>query len=295
MAGVKGGAVSEGVAVEERVAPSAWNGRRPPTGLDLTVLPAAVILILFIAVPLTAIIWRTIEYGPDFSAETRDALRSALWLSLSTSAIAMLVVIGLGTPLAFLLARRSFPGRVIVDTLVDLPIVLPPAVAGLALLMAFGRRGILGETLAEWGITIPFTTSAVVIAQIFVAVPFYVRAARSGFRRVEPELEEAAADLGAGSVRVFWTVTLPLARPGLAAGAVLAWSRALGEFGATLMFAGNLEGRTQTMPLAIYERYGAGDLTTALVLALLLLTVSLVILLVARLIGERGENGVGVG
>jgi molybdate transport system permease protein len=204
--------------------------------------------------------------------------------------IAMLIVVRLGTPLAYLLARRSFPGRTVLDTLVDLPIVLPPAVAGLALLMAFGRRGILGGTLAAWGITIPFTTTAVVIAQIFVAVPFYVRAARSGFQRVEPELEEAAADLGAGPTRVFWTTTLPLARPGLAAGAVVAWSRALGECGATLMFAGNLAGRTQTMPLAIYERYVAGDLTTALVLAILLLVVSLVILLIARILGDRTDS-----
>ena len=174
----------------------------------------------------------------------------------------------------------------IVDALVDLPIILPPAVAGIALLTAFGRNGILGGFLAEMGITVGFTTAAVVIAQIFVSAPFYIRTARAGFLRVERPLEESAADLGAPPLRVFLRVTLPLARNSLFAGAVLAWARALGEFGATIMFAGNREGVTQTMPLAIYERFGAGDLPAALILSTILLGTSILFLLAIRIVGD---------
>ena len=270
--------------------PSTPAYRRTP-GFELAIWPLALVLALFIAVPLLALVWRTVQYGADATAGTVTAFRQALSLSLVTTAIAMLVIVLLGTPLAYVLARRPFPGRWLVDTLVDLPIVLPPAVAGIALLMAFGRRGVLGGTLADWGVTIPFTAAAVVMAQIFVAAPFYIRAARSGFDRVEPDLEAAAADLGARPGTVFRTITLPLARPGLTAGAVLAWARALGEFGATIMFAGNLAGTTRTMPLAIYGEYGSGDLPAALLLAILLLATSVAILLVSRFLGrERARH-----
>ena len=244
-------------------------------------LPSA-ILVLFLAVPLAALVWRAVGEGAGLTDASVTTLRQALLLSLGTSLISLAIIVVLGVPLAYLLARRRFPGVRLVDTLVDLPIVLPPAVAGLALLMAFGRRGIAGQWLAELGLAIPFTTTAVVLAQIFVAVPFFVRAAKSGFARIDHDVEEAAADLGATPWRVFWRVTLPLARPALTAGAVLAWARALGEFGATIMFAGNLPGVTQTMPLAIYGRYGAGDLQAALLLALVLLGASLAILLGVR-------------
>jgi molybdate transport system permease protein len=263
--------------------------RRAP-GFELALWPLALILTLFIVVPLIALIWRTIQYGTDVTAGTVATFRQTLTLSLVTTSIAMLIILLFGTPLAYVLARRRFPGRWLVDTIVDLPIVLPPAVAGIALLMAFGRRGVLGGTLADWGITIPFTAAAVVIAQVFVAAPFYIRAARGGFNRIEPDLEAAAADLGAPPGTVFRTITLPLARPGLAAGAVLAWARALGEFGATIMFAGNLAGTTRTMPLAIYGEYGAGDLPAALLLAIILLVTSVVILLVSRLV-SRDRHG----
>lgn len=270
-------------------APTAWPrrdaGRGP--GFDAVIWPLGLILAVFIVVPLGALVWRTGQYGPDVTADTVETFRQALTLSLVTTAVAMLVIVGLGTPLAYLLARRRFPGRWLVDTLVDLPIVLPPAVAGIALLMAFGRRGVLGGPLADLGITIPFTGVAVVLAQVFVAAPFFIRAARSGFDRIEPDLEAAAADLGARPGTVFRTVTLPLARPGLAAGAVLAWARALGEFGATIMFAGNLPGVTQTMPLAIYGEYGSGDLPAALLLAIILLGTSVLILLVSRLVSRE--------
>ena len=195
----------------------------------------------------------------------------------------MAIVVLLGTPLAYLLGRHSFRGKDVLETLIDLPIVLPPAVAGLALLMAFGRRGLVGEYLDQhFGITIGFTTTAVVMAQIFVASPFYVRAARAGFARVDKGMEEAAADLGADPWRVLRTVTIPMARPAIGAGLVLAWARALGEFGATIMFAGSIAGRTETMPLAVYGRYEAGDLDTALLLSVILVACATLVLLSVR-------------
>jgi molybdate transport system permease protein len=211
---------------------------------------------------------------------------------MATTAMTMVIVIALGTPLAYLLARRRFPGAAAVEALVDLPIVLPPAVAGIALLVAFGRNGLIGRWLAEGGVTVGFTTVAVVMAQIFVSAPFYVIAARGGFARVDSDVEAAAADLGATPGQVFRTVTLPLIAPSLIAGAVLAWARALGEFGATIMFAGNFPGVTQTMPLAIYGRFGAGDLSTALLLSVVLLIASLIVLVGVRITGGRVRNGV---
>jgi molybdate transport system permease protein len=269
------------------------GGDRWVAGLGAGVWAAAGVLVLFLAVPLGALVWRAVASGRGLAPETVATLRQALTLTLLTSLASLAVVVALGTPLAYLLARRRFPGARVVDTLVDLPIVLPPAVAGIALLMAFGRRGVAGRWLDEAGIAVVFTPAAVVLAQVFVAVPFFVRAAKSGFARVDRDLEEAAADLGASPATVFRTVTLPLARSGLAAGAVLAWARALGEFGATILFAGNLPGQTQTMALAIYGRYGAGDLEAALLLALVLLGASLAILLGVRLLGGRPDDRSG--
>ena len=259
-------------------------------GLGLGVVAAATLLVVYLALPLVALVWRGAGLRAGLDGSTRATLWQALTLSLATSLVTLVLVVLLGTPLAYLLARRSFRGSRLVDTLIDLPIVLPPAVAGIALLMAFGRRGIIGRWLDEIGIAVGFTTAAVVLAQLFVAVPFFLRAAKSGFARVDRDLEDAAADLGASPWAVFRTITLPLARPGLAAGAVLAWARALGEFGATIMFAGNLPGTTQTMPLAIYARFGAGDLATALLLSLVLLLASLLVLLGVRLLGARSDS-----
>jgi len=283
---------SEGGADPSAAAARPVGGRRgrgaTPGHGGLTVLAvlAATLLVVFLAVPLVALLLRAAD-GGGFTPATRRTLRPALTLSLATTTVTLLVVVALGTPLAYLLARRRFRGARLVDTLVDLPIVLPPAVAGIALLVAFGRRGVVGEWLDRVGVTLGFTTAAVVLAQVFVAVPFYVRAAKAGFGRVDRDLEDAAADLGATPFRVFWSVTLPLARPSLAAGAVLAWARALSEFGATIMFAGSFPGRTQTMPLAIYNRYGANDLDGAILLSLVLLVTSLLVLLGIRLLGDR--------
>ena len=185
------------------------------------------------------------------------------------------------TPLAYWLARHRFRGRQLIDTLLDLPMVLPPAVAGIALLVAFGRRGLVGASLNELGITLAFTQTAVVLAQLFVAAPFYVKAAIAGFGAVDQDLEQAAALDGASGWGIFRYITVPLAWPTLFGGAVMTWARALGEFGATIIFAGNFPGRTQTMPLAIYIGFEL-DLNVALTLAVILLATSFFVLFVVK-------------
>jgi len=203
-------------------------------------------LALFLLLPLLALLL----YSSPAELRTslaRPDVEQAIGLSLRTSTAATLLAMLLGTPAAYLLARRQFPGRLLLDNLIDLPIVLPPAVAGLALLLVFGRRGWLGAPLDALGLRITFTEVAVVMAQTFIAVSLYVRAAAVGFAAVEPELEDAAAIDGATHWQVFRQVTIPLARRGLLTGVALAWARALGEFGATIIFAGNFPGRTQTM------------------------------------------------
>lgn len=208
-----------------------------------------------------------------------DALR----LSLITSVAATVVAVLLGTPLAWVQARFTYPGRSIVRALTLLPMVLPPVVGGMALLLALGRRGLVGEYLdSAAGIRLTSTTFAVVLAQAFVAMPFFVLTAEAAFRSADPGLEEAARTLGAGRWYVFRRVILPLVRPSLAAGAVLCWARALGEFGATIMFAGNSPGKTQTLPLFVYLKFETGDLDGAVTLSLLLLVVSLVVLISLR-------------
>ena len=258
----------------------------------IAVWALALLLLLFLAIPVGALVIRALGTGSAWDAQTYDILRQALGLSMATTAMTMTIVVALGTPLAYLLARRRFPGAAAIEALVDLPIVLPPAVAGIALLVAFGRNGLVGRWLAEGGVTVGFTTIAVVMAQVFVSAPFYVIAARGGFARVDNDVEAAAADLGATPGQVFRTVTLPLILPSLIAGAVLAWARALGEFGATIMFAGNFPGVTQTMPLAIYGRFGAGDMSTALLLSVVLLLASLMVLLGVRIVGGRVRDGI---
>ena len=239
------------------------------------ILPSLV-LVGLIGLPLFALIWRSI--GKDFFTYvfSENAL-SALKLSLLTSSISIGLTLFTGTPLAYLLAHWKFPGRTLVDMLVDLPVVLPPAVAGIALLMAFGRTGIFGAWLNAIGITIPFTTAAVVIAQTFVSAPFLVRSAKIGFAAIDLQQQEAARLEGANEWQVFRYIMFPLAGRAILTGIILAWTRALGEFGATILFAGNLEGKTQTMPLAIYIGFEQ-NIKIALVLSVMLLAVSLVFL-----------------
>ncbi len=258
-----------------------------PTLLGLG-LPLGVVGVL-LGLPLLMVLLRAVEGGtlPGYLANRTVA--TALTLSLATSAVTLLACLLLGTPVAYLLARRRFPGRRVVDTLIDLPIVLPPAVAGLALLLTFGRRGVFGPTLGALGIELAFSTAAVVVAQTFVALPFYVRAARAGFGGVERAVEEAAAIDGAGPLARFVTVTLPLTSPALLGGAILAWARALGEFGATIMFAGSVVGRTQTMPLAIYQAFES-DLNVSLTLSALLVVLAFCLLLALRWLVRTPER-----
>jgi molybdate transport system permease protein len=242
---------------------------------------ASLLLLAFIAIPLAGLFVHLspAQLGSGLSSPT--AL-TALRLSLFTTAISLVVTLALGTPLAYVLARGEFRGRRLLDAVVDLPIVVPPAVAGLALLLVFGRFGLLGPPLRALGVQLSFTTAAVVMAQVFVASPFYVRAARSGFVAVDRTLEAASATLGMGPLRTFAFITVPLAAPALLGGAVLCWARALGEFGATIMFAGNLAGISQTLPLAVYLNLENGDVTIATAISVLMIAISLATILVVR-------------
>jgi molybdate transport system permease protein len=205
----------------------------------------------------------------------------AVLLSIATSTISTVLAVLVGTPLGYVLGRWSFRGKTLVETMVELPMVLPPAVAGVALLMAFGRRGVIGSYLSDMGMELAFSQAAVVLAQLFVASPFFVKSAATAFSKAEREVEEAAALDGASPLRIFLHMTLPLAWPVLFGGAVMTWARALGEFGATIIFAGNFPGRTQTMPLAIYVGFEL-DLGVALTLAVILLLVSSGVLAVVK-------------
>jgi molybdate transport system permease protein len=247
---------------------------------------AAVPALLVLAVPVVALVAR-LSPGRVLASLARPEVGDAVALSLTTSAVATVLGVALGTPLAYALARSRARGLGLVDSLVDLPMVLPPAVAGVALLIAFGRRGLVGAYLSEAGVDVAFTRAAVVLAQLFVAAPYYVRAAKGAFARVDRDLEDTAALDGASPGRVFRSVTVPLAFPTLLAGAVMTWARALGEFGATILFAGNLPGRTQTMPLAIYMGFEV-DLDVALSLSAALLAVSFGVLAVLKAALARG-------
>jgi molybdate transport system permease protein len=260
------------------------RARRDQTGL-FCAIPTA-LLVLFIVIPLVALLWRATADPSFWPSMTKPVVREALWVTLITTAATLLVSTAAGTPLAYLLARRHFPGKWLVETVTDLPLVLPPVTAGVALLMAFGRRGVLGPQLEVLGIELPFTMSAVVLAQVFVAGPFYIRGAKLGFTAIEPEIEEAAAIDGASTLAGFWYVTLPLALPGITSGIVLCLARAVSEFGATLMFAGNFAGRTQTMSLAIMAALES-DLSAALALAVLLVVMAAVVLVVSRMVAGR--------
>jgi molybdate transport system permease protein len=268
------------------MAGSAWvqTGRAaPPRRRGLYGWAAlSVPLLAFLVLPLLALLLRT---SPDSIAVNleKPTVRAAILLSLQTSLISTLLTVLFGTPLAYLLARRSFALHRLTDALVDLPVVLPPAVAGVALLMAFGRRGVFGSWLNALDIHLAFTAIAVVMAQMFVAAPFFIRSAVLGFESIDNELEQAAAMDGANTWQVFRAVTIPLSWSALLSGAVMTWARALGEFGATIIFAGNFPGRTQTMPLAIYMGFEV-DMDIALTLSVILVGCSFAVLLLVRLL-----------
>ena len=251
--------------------------QRTPWALGAPALVGALLLV----VPLLGLLIRAPWDGLGRILGTEEVL-DALWLSLFSATMAMLISLVLGVPLAWVLARSTMPGLRLLRALVTLPLVLPPVVGGVALLLVLGRRGVIGQLLDQWfGITIPFTTAAVVIAETFVAMPFLVIAVEGAFRSADQGYDEAAATLGASRLTVFRRVTLPLIRPALVAGAVLCWARALGEFGATITFAGNLQGVTRTMPLQVYIAMES-DPDAALALSLVLLAVSIAVLFALR-------------
>ena len=253
--------------------------RRERVAIPVAVLAAAGAA--FFVLPLAGLLART--PWNDAARElitpvSLDALRLSMVASISATVVALV----LGVPLAWIYARVEFPGRALLRALTTLPMVLPPVVGGVALLLAFGRRGLIGAWLASIGVTLPFTTAAVVMAETFVAMPFLVLTVEAGLRSMDRRYEDAARTLGAGRWTVFWRVTVPLIAPSLAAGAVLCWARALGEFGATITFAGNFPGVTQTMPLAVYLLLESDHPQASFVLSLVLLAISVAVLVGLR-------------
>ncbi|WP_217913293.1 ABC transporter permease [Miltoncostaea marina] len=251
---------------------------------------AAALTVAFLLLPVLAIFLRVAP--ADLLASLDDAVvRDALAVTARTNAVAFAVTVVVGTPAAYLLATRRFRGRGLVLTAIELPLVLPPAVAGVGLLAAFGRLGLLGDAFEVAGVRVGFTQTAVVLAILFVAGPFYVRQAVASFEAVDPDLVLAARTLGAGPARAFRRVALPLASGGLGAGAALSLARGVGEFGATIMFAGSLQGVTQTVTLAIYEELGAADLDVALALGALLVVLSALVLLTLKAVLHWRASG----
>ena len=249
---------------------------------DVLLAVAAGVALAFLLLPVLALFLR-ISPAALLDALTSDVALDALWVSVKTGLVAHAFVLLVGTPAAYFLGTRRFRGRGVLITLVELPLVLPPAVAGIALLALFGRRGLLGESLDALGIEIPLTQVAVVLAVAFVAAPFYLRQAIASFESLDRSLIDASRTLGATPLRTFWRVALPLASTGLGAGSALAWARGTGEFGATIMFAGSLQGVTQTLPLAIYAQLDLNP-DIAVAIGALLVLVSLTVLLSVKLL-----------
>ena len=248
---------------------------------------ALALLTGFISLPLLSLVIWTVDAGA-WGAMTSPTALDALFLSAKTTSATVVILLVVGTPAAYVLSRARFPGRRLLNALVDIPVVLPPSAAGIALLLAFGRMGVVGEHLQAFGVSLSFTAVAVVMAEVFVAAPFYVRQAVTGFGEVNRAAEEAGLVDGASRPGVFLRITLPLALPALVAGILTAWARALGEFGATIIFAGNFQGVTQTVPLAIYTVFQQ-DINAAVALSVLVLGFAFTIILTVRyLTGKSG-------
>jgi len=254
-------------------------------------LLSAIPLLAFFLVPIVVLFTRTTP-ARVLASLSDPLVYQALLVSLKTTLISLCLILILGTPVAFILGRFKFRSKNLVETLVDLPTVLPPSVAGLALLLAFGRNGPFGSILSHWGITLAFTPVAVIMAQIFIASPYYIRPASVGFGSIEEEYIQAAQLDGAGPWDIFRYIILPMARYGLISGGLMSWARALGEFGATILFAGNLIGRTQTMPLAIYLGFES-NLDIALTLCVILVGISFCSLLLIRFIAGKTTANLG--
>ena len=259
-----------GIKTEGRSSHPLWM----PAGITVTLL-----YVLFIGLPVVAILVKAAQQKGLMASLLSDTTIQALQLSIVTSIISIIIVVIIGTPFALLLARKDNLLLKFIDSLVELPIILPPIVAGVAMLMAFGRQGIMGPALSSVGIALPFTTGAVICAQIFVAAPFYIRAAKLGFQSVSTDYEDVSQTLGVSPWQTFWKLTIPLASPSILSGLALAWARAISEFGATIMFAGNLTGKTQTMPLAILTAMES-DIGASLGLSVKLLFASIIVLII---------------
>jgi len=249
------------------------------------------LLVVFLALPLIGLS-ASVSWSDFVAGLGHPLVAQALRLSLFTTTTSLAIVVTLGLPLAWTLARGTGRGLRALEIVVDLPIVIPPAVAGVAMLLAFGRRGLFAGWLYPEGWSAAFTTQAVIMAEVFVSAPFFVQAAVSAFRRVDDNLLIVARTFGASPLRVFFRIALPLAAPGLVTGAIMSWARSLGEFGATLMFAGNLQGKTQTLPLAIYTALES-DLRVAQALSMLLMLVAFGLLLALRALGRSSADAPG--
>jgi molybdate transport system permease protein len=258
-------------------------GTRQSSGWgERSIAALAALFALFLGLPIATLVARAIFDGSLATAIASPVVLDALSLSLVTTAISLGITVSLGLPLAFVLARRQFRGKGWLEAIVDLPIVLPPSVAGLALLLVFGRRGLLSAPFEILGIAVPFTTIAVILAQTFVSAPFFIRSARTGIAGVDRDLEDAARVDGASERQLFRSITVPLASAALAAGLVMTWARSLGEFGATIMFAGNVEGRTQTLPLVVYGEFQGGDIDASIAAAAILVIAAFGVLVAVR-------------
>jgi molybdate transport system permease protein len=253
---------------------------RPGIGVGVLVA-IAVVTLAFLALPIVGIFVHT-SPGNLIHQLSNPVVKDAFVVTMKTSLLAQALILLFGTPTAYLLATRRFPGHSLAMTLVELPLVLPPAVAGLGLLAALGRQGLLGSSLDAFGVSIPFTQTAVTIAVAYVASPLYIRQAVASFEATDPQLPAASRTLGAGPIRTFFRVVLPLARGGLIAGLALSFARGLGEFGATIMFAGSLQAVTQTLPLAIYSEFDV-SFDAALAMSGVLILISAVLLLTLRI------------
>jgi molybdate transport system permease protein len=271
-------------------AAAASSGLRRP-GIPRSLILASLPLVLLLVLPFVALA-TYLDPAQWLRQLATPVAARALLLTLLTTSIATLLCVMLGLPVAFLLARHRFRGRDALAGLIDLPITIPPVVVGVALLLAFGRFGLVGQYLDRIGIQIGFSRTAVVLAQLLIACPFFVQAARGGFASVDPRMETAARTLGAGPWRVFWTVSVPLARPSLVVGALLAWARALSEFGATITFAGNFPGRTQTLSLAVMAALES-DMRTAVAISMLAVVLGVAVLILARGLAARTLRSAG--
>jgi molybdate transport system permease protein len=265
----------------ERPTTGARRGARSPWG-ERSIAAVATLTTLFLGLPVAALVARALFDGSLAASLTSRVVADALVLSLATTLISLTITVAFGLPLAWILARRSFRGKGWLEAVIDLPIVLPPSVAGLALLIVLGRRGVLGGPLEALGLAIPFTTIAVILAQTFVSAPFFIRSARAGIASVDRDLEDAARVDGASEPQLFRSITVPLASAALAGGLVMTWARSLGEFGATIMFAGNIAGRTQTLPLVVYGEFQAGRLDASIAAAAILVLAAFGVLVAVR-------------